>query len=781
MKGNFSLDNLLQLANLEKTLSNHEPYVVMSISATGVNDATFSEHYPTRVTAQEYVYDDEVKNYVKGVRVFDEMVKCSEESLQHALNSNYDVFVSSGIDREAYIRGENVLSISDFQKQFGLFMSGTKENTKIITNNTDFCIQVLDKVNCGDMLREAQANHTLLDQPTLTAEYFDIHRINASSRLENLNNVLQGRPATEAATKIVGLDKRNDITSRFVAMYGAEKGILPNQYESLHYEQASQYIQSISEQGKSNYRNATFERKLEILLKSGVLTDAVLDRNSDCHLNKLLDVYDNKNGIKGVTIMQSASSGFKAGDAPMQVSIVVLDCENGSLNDKPKKVLSMDITIDNESLSAAVSQAKSGQFDAFAYTGINMQAYLEGKATEANGTPSKDKLVVSQDKALEELYKFFKNLNLNEYPILTNGIARNDPQHGWSQNNLAKIGNLPAFDAPFIDVAQVIKEYSYRAYYDEAYPNNALIDVTAWDENKTFALQEVAKEAGAEREMAHTLEKVFAMAGIAESIFNQQNEMKLELEQQKTAPSIAVQADLTDRHGEEQATPVAEPSLKDNSYSGEYEGEYKSSYDFASSDGYTNVSDAISKVTADDKSISSAHTLSVSEVEAIPEEQRLAAEQEDDLIYAAPAPISESEPQKELPSKESTNKEAPVVSQPSYDLSALVVAITAQTEAIKEQNNILMAQNTALMSAFEKQNNILNSALDMLTDKDGVNLDNSTIKQRLELVKEQLAAISDDVHSKTLRNSLSSANELIQKGQKALEQELNPQPTQSKS
>lgn len=772
MKGKFSLDNQLQLANLEKTLSNHDPYVVMSISATGVNDATFSEHYPTRVTAQEYVYDEDVKNYVQGVRAFDEMVKCSEASLQHALNSSYDVFKSSGIDREAYIRGDNVLSVEEFQKQFGIFMSGTRDNTKIITNNTDFCIAVLDKVNCGDMLREAQANHTLLDQPTLTAEYFDIHKIFASSRLENLNNVLQGKPAAEVANKIIGLDNRNEVTHRFVSRYGAEKGILPNEQESQFYEQSNQYIKSMSEQGKTRYRNATFEQKMEMLLHTGTISEAVLDRSSDCHLNKLLDVYENKNGIKGMTIMQSASSGFKAGDMPMQVSIVVVDVENGSVSDVPKKVLSMDIAIDNESLSAAVSMAKEGKFDAFAYTGINMYAYLDGKSTDTNGEPIPDKLVVSQDKALEELYKFFKSINLDEYPILTNGIAKGDPQHGWSQNNLAKIGNLPAFDAPFIDIAQVIKEYSYKAYNDIEYPSNALIDITAWDENKTFSLQEVASANGVEN-INHTFGKVFAMAGVAESIFNQQNEMKLERERQQELPMPDVkieQSELTSP-----SSPVI--TFKDSNFSGEYDEEYSSAEKLAT-EGYTDILSAIDHVPSNEK-VNEAYTqpLSVSEIESIPEEQKLAAEQEVDLTFAAP--IADSEPEasqnQNIVAEDKSNNDTPASLPPSYDMSALVLAITAQTEAIKEQNGLLMAQNNALMSAFDRQNQILNSTLEMLTDKDGMALDNATVQQRLEIVKEQLAAISDEVHSKAIRNSLSSANDLIQKGQKALEHEGNPQ------
>lgn len=773
MKGKFSLENQLQLKRLENTLANHEPYIVMSISATGVNDANFSEHYPTRVTAQEYVYSDEIKNYVKGTRTFDEMVKCSGDSLQHALVSSYDVFKSSGIDKEAYIRGDNVLPVEEFQQQFGIFMAGTKENTKIITNNAEFCIDILDSVNCGDILREAQNNNTLLDQPTLTAEYFDIHKINASSRLENLNNILRGKSATDDAAKIIGLENRNAIIQRFIERYGAEKGLLANERDTIYYEQANSVTKELTERGRANYRNATFEQKISTLFKTGIISEDVLNRESDCHFNRLLDVYENKNGIKGVTIIQSASSGFKAGDMPIQFSAIVVDVENGSIKGI-KNQLSMDIAIDKGSLSAAVSQARTNQFDAFAYTGINQQAYIEGKSTDTNGNILSGVPVKTQDEALGILHSFFQSVDLREYPIISNGAARNDPAHSWSQNNLTKLGNLPAFEAPFIDISQVIKEYSYIAYTDEKYPKNTLIDIDNWNEDKTFAFQEVA-EANGITDINHTLKKVLTIAGMAESIFQQQTEIKLEQEKPKVI--AAEQKNIHEHNSNEPLQPPVDNdhSNRSDSYSGEdIGGVYLTQSEALAADGYTEISQAVATVSPTTPKV---QPLSETELEDISEEQRQTAQQEADIEFAT-SMVDEGYAEKQPKSDIEQSDQKPAAPQ-SSDIAIIVAAMNAQTEAIKEQNSVLKDQITALrkqnhvlITAFSKQNEIISNTLDILVDKKNENsLDSLTISQRIETVKEQLAAITDEVNDKVARQSFSSANELIAKGQKSLSRE----------
>ena len=86
MKGKFEATHA-ELLRFEEILKDHEPYMAIAISSTGINKrgSDFTGHQPTRVCVQEYVYSEESKEYVEGI-TFDRLVKCSPEALQYALN-----------------------------------------------------------------------------------------------------------------------------------------------------------------------------------------------------------------------------------------------------------------------------------------------------------------------------------------------------------------------------------------------------------------------------------------------------------------------------------------------------------------------------------------------------------------------------------------------------------------------------------------------------------------------------------------------------------------------
>ena len=82
------------LKKLEETMKEHKPFAVMAMSTSGVD----AEAEPIRAVVQEYVFNDELKTYEKGIG-FDEMVKCSQEQLDKMLtDEHYDYFGNAGID-----------------------------------------------------------------------------------------------------------------------------------------------------------------------------------------------------------------------------------------------------------------------------------------------------------------------------------------------------------------------------------------------------------------------------------------------------------------------------------------------------------------------------------------------------------------------------------------------------------------------------------------------------------------------------------------------------------
>lgn len=169
MKGKFRANSEI----LQNTLKASEPYAVITVSTTGLDNAEFDRHEAVRVCVQEFVWSDTIKQYEEGLS-FDRMVKCSEEALQKAIEGadKYDVFVNGGIDREAYIRGESVSEKTEFAEAFTDFMKGLQSETLFIANNAEHVNRYLEKAGCNEPLLDKLKQGKLLDQTHLTKDYF---------------------------------------------------------------------------------------------------------------------------------------------------------------------------------------------------------------------------------------------------------------------------------------------------------------------------------------------------------------------------------------------------------------------------------------------------------------------------------------------------------------------------------------------------------------------------------------------------------------------------------
>jgi hypothetical protein len=144
--------------------------------------------------------------------------------------------------------------------------------------------------------------------------------------------------------------------------------------------------------------------------------------------------------------------------------------------------LQMNIQVPQKALIKAIQDAENAAkgipkaFDTFADAGITPEDVKAGKTPEA---------------AVATLQRFFTKFTPEEYPIISNGGTKKNPEISYSQDALSQIGNIAAFKAPAIDFTQVIKEYTYRVMNDPTYDENKLFDEETYA--GTFSLKDVAK------------------------------------------------------------------------------------------------------------------------------------------------------------------------------------------------------------------------------------------------------------------------------------------------
>lgn len=528
MKETFDIPNA-DLLRLSITLKEHKPYIVLSVNSTGINNKDFQDNQPIRMYMQEFVYDEDRQEYTRGM-TFDKLIKCSPEALANAIKneSNFDVFEYSGVNKDDYINGINVLDVSDFKTAFFAFIDGTAEDTLFIANGLPFCTGMLESIDCADKLYDLVRNQQVLDQRALTIAYFKQHTISPKkTTLEALNDVLH--KFEEGHTeKINGTENRVRVISDFVDRYGVEQGyLIPENENSAR--MTSTLFQDMQAAGRKKYLNADLDAKFDMLINNPkqALAPECKDRNFDCDLNRLYDILDGKTGAKGIVFFQAGTTGFKADNMPIQFSAVLCELREGRL--VATKQQYFDIRTENRAIQKALDLKNKGEFDAFAYTGIDIDAYFEGYQTDPSGVkstkPQKDK-----DAAANTINRFFEKYPPSEYPLVTNGRGRDG--RSFSQTALSQMANISILNTPYIDFTQVIKEYSYVAHYDSQYPCNVLLNEQKGVKN--FSLAEVGQHQAELKgkpveevysENCHSLKKCRFVVDMINQICKQHNEM----------------------------------------------------------------------------------------------------------------------------------------------------------------------------------------------------------------------------------------------------------------
>ena len=611
------------LKKLEETMKEHKPFAVMAMSTSGVD----AEAEPIRAVVQEYVFNDELKTYEKGIG-FDEMVKCSQEQLDKMLtDEHYDYFGNAGIDKDAYIRGEGVLSKEDFSKSYTSFMKALEQDGKellIINGGATFAEGQLAKVSpeAQQTIKDKALDRTAISQTSLTSEYFRRHDIHEKVTLENLRDAIIPSPSgsfknmlmensprmddfknmskeefckTAGVTsyqydatvrdfklhegKIIGADARVELIAHFAEVDGREKGILESEYDSHWREADVKGREQRSEEGKVKYQNYDYEQKLNTLVSQGVVEpEVVLDRSSDCDLNKFLNVMEKK-GIdgesqnKGFVVIQAATTGFdKRGvGEPIQVSAIAFDLnEDGSI-EPAGGISEYNIKASDRAVINAINQAERGKFDAFKYADVDVDKYRSGEG------------VHSKEESLKELSDFFKSYPSSDYPIVSNGSGKNDPALTFSQEALLSLGSIEAFSSHnSIDFTQAIKEYSYAAYHrdgvesvvakEDEVKNFGLDAIVAANTELTEALKQTQGEG--KTLLGSTLQKVNATSILADSIRMQ--DMELHRPELFAALSKAQQEEM---QAEVQSSPATQKADTEHTASGSGSIPVVSAYD----------------------------------------------------------------------------------------------------------------------------------------------------------------------------------------------------------
>ena len=499
MKDDFTI-NTLYLDTLEETLKEKKPLLVINVGTTGVDNSSFSNHTPMRVNVQELNYDEKTKNY-EPIMTFDKIIACSAEALNH--NRTMDIFAYNNIDKDKYAKGEDVTPVDKFQKEFcELLDEYKKADIKYITNDTEFCIKYLSKINCAEQLKNESNAGNVLDLQKMAKEYLSKGAY-APTKTVNLKNLIEtaktkvNLPLTEEEKILHGVDVRSKAIAEFIRLYGAEKGVLLSA-EERHFEAVqNDIIEDMSQKGRKGYEETDLQGKIDALFRMNVVSEDIYDRNSRCELNKLLNVLEGKgkNIAKGFIVMQSATTGFGANNVPIQFSAIAYSLENGM--PRLKENMSINIQADRKSLNMAKNNCTKAYkpFDAFAFCGIDINSYEEAILNNENPSSSnekKSKKVYTQEEAVNCITQFFSNYDLNkDWALITSGNSENS-NRSFTQESLTKLGNMELNDAPYIDFTQVLKEYVCKCHHEG---KDISIFHNEWKE-RNFGLDSFAKNAG---------------------------------------------------------------------------------------------------------------------------------------------------------------------------------------------------------------------------------------------------------------------------------------------
>lgn len=574
MQGKFYAP--VNLMELEDTLREHAPYATLIVSTTGLDDSTFVEHSPTRVVLTQYEYDEQSKSYKEGF-AFDKLVQAPQAAIDRAIaNTEYDAFANGGIDRSAYLDGTDVLSIPEFQKEFARAITAINRDATLIVNNVSHAEHYLGKIQCADFLQVIREEGHLLDQTRLTSEYMQKNGIHGSATLESLRNAIMPMPTactflkdkaiakdfkekskedflktypkitpraygvaerfTESqAKKIVGGDNRSKVIHDFVTTHGRQTGILESELHSRLLQQESDYLDSLSAKGKTEYQGKSMTEKIDTLKEMGAVNpDEIRKGNSAFH--KLMDAVESGDN-KGIVIFHVATTGFERGKQAPQVTgqpiqfaaLAYSRGEDGKvdLTQRPQGKSFLIEAPSRAILMAEKEASKQGGYDTFKEAGIDLAAYKAGEG------------VFSQEQAIKTISEFFKKCPPEDFTyVVIGGSGKAYPDRSFSQTALQNLGNFPVCNAETIDFCQAIKDYTIWIQEAKAQGQDVQNVLFGDKQLSRFGVKELAEAVNVPAEsIAACKQKCGFVAKSLAALENQQTLLRGEPEKEASTPS----------------------------------------------------------------------------------------------------------------------------------------------------------------------------------------------------------------------------------------------------
>lgn len=802
MKSSFNIPT--ELWTLEEQLKAKQPYAVIIVNTTGVDDKTFAENYPTRVTVKEFTFNAEVGEYEESSFKFDKLVDCGKEARNFAITransedeegkKGYDAFEDAGIDKDEYIKGTKVLEQEAFKTEFERYLAALQDHKAMLITNggTQFSIDYLKKIDCEKQLVEMRNNGKMIGSTPIAQQYRTAHDISAKiSTLADVATMLSDKPIGKEQLK--GADPKIRTINSLVVKDGIDAGLLKNDWEVFYKRQQADIAEDMSRKGRKEYENKTYAKKIESLYtqkdrntgKPVIDVEKIKDRESDCDLSTLFKAIENAEGKKGVIFMQAATTGIvddkpfpKNLGLPIQFSALVYDFDKGmispnTLTDK----ISFNIKVNDTAIAEAKAVADNGGFNAFAYTGIDYDKYMNGDAYPIS-------------KAKERFKEFFEAHNPDDYIFVSNGRQKDGGL--FTQHAISNIANFSWLRHPCIDFTQVIKEYCALCNEDfKTYEENVLLDPEKY--TGTFSLEAIAKFNGIDNIDSTRAKCMFVSQAFA-MIANQQKELFPErFEKSPSIEELAQQAPKKEDKPTGRTRPEFEdkiPEVNPEEQTAPESGSAPEQPKEATVNTPEQDAPKTEPITRPNRPSMAGRNVGMSKGMSDGKEMTNIVDVPDNAEKHGGLERFSNRPKRSLREQPPREGYSPA-SVPNVDINAMITALSQanamneklieQTKSLVEQNNALIEQNKAntarlnsltdkLLDVMQEENAVFQRAFgveqseEMTYDRD----DPDSVSKYLDGIKDNISQVKSDLSNEQAVKALNSANTALSKGQRIL-------------
>jgi hypothetical protein len=531
---------------LDYAMKHHDPVLIAHLGTTGIDRKPF-DHYPTRLIIKQLEWNGteyaETRSFDKYVEIPKSLMKQIEDA---NAKGNYTPFWEiNGFDRAKW--EAEAVTKEDWTKALDEFMADVPKDTLCLTNFTENMFYKYIRKDYPEIVSQIKAFD--IDVQSMSALGGELYGL-SSMKLEALAEKVS--PDLLVNGSIPDNNVKMEIFKNFVNAY--EKGDLTKQPDKAddkvaakiepvkddkqaaiddalkNYTPANtvsttttsvtsgrrvirrrtapsdvstapvlntgltdaQMHEINSAKGKEEYSKSGIDEKIDKLKQMKVITA------NTPNLDKLKDIFDNR---KGFTVLVVATTGFKCGDRPIQISALTIEINGTALN--PVKSISFDVQAEKQYVDAAIADKT---FDAFAYTGMDKNRYLKKQG------------VVSQTEAIDKLAKYFEAYPFSDYPLVTNGVFKKDPKVSYAMGVLGYLGNFPSsfVTADFVDFTQAIKEHISIHGKD-----SVLLGLNK--DIKKFGLADIAQSRSISINNENSIKKVSFTAQLIGDLFDEAN------------------------------------------------------------------------------------------------------------------------------------------------------------------------------------------------------------------------------------------------------------------